>query len=278
VGSTIPAAGLGDDRAEARFPGLVTDDQGAGSLTATYRSGLGEHVLNVNVVASSDGSGQEDPRPREIGPDSFADVTVPGVAVSQTLYGDGDIHCPDHWAHELSLPVGQVRYRPTSNGLEITVTLEQAWPNTEYYVRVNSDTFCDYFPFTAAEGAVIEDYVRAWNAQDVDAIVAMHSIRDKGSSAEQIRCEYEVAFQEDLRLTVDFDQNTYEITNAAGAVVPPFDDPHYLTLEVFHFAGDGGFLGASIPIDISYQAGPDSQMWAAMERCYVEDDSMDDAE
>ena len=267
-----------DPRGGNHFPGLATDGDGAGSLTVTYAVEPGGYVLNVNVVASTDGPGQEDPRPREIGPDSFTELTVPGGSVEQTLYGDGNITCPDHWAHDLSLPVGQVQYRPTPDGLKITVTLERAWPNTEYYVEVNSDTFCYYFPFTAEQAAVIEEYVQAWNAQDADAIVAMHSLRDKGSSAEQIRCEYEVAFREDLRLTVDFDQNTYEITNTAGEVVPPFDDPHYLTLEAFHFTDDGGFLGTSIPIDMSYQAGPDSQMWADMEHCYLEEDSVDDAE
>jgi hypothetical protein len=68
-----------------------------------------------------------------------------GKAVEQTLYGDGDIHCPDHWAHDLSLPVGQVRYRPTQEAIEITVTLTQAWPDTEYYVEVNTDDFCPSF-------------------------------------------------------------------------------------------------------------------------------------
>ena len=88
------------------------------------------------------GPERADPRPREIGPDSFAALTVPGPTVEQTLYADGDITCPDHWAHDLSLPVGQVQYTPTPQGIEITVTLTQAWPDTEYYVEVNTDEFC----------------------------------------------------------------------------------------------------------------------------------------
>jgi hypothetical protein len=101
------------------------------------------YVVNVNVVATEQGGPERaDPRPREIGPDAFVELTVPGTAITQTLYGDGDIHCPNHWAHDLSLPVGQVQYTPTPQAVEITVTLTQAWPDTEYYVEVNTDQFC----------------------------------------------------------------------------------------------------------------------------------------
>ena len=128
---------------EHRSPGLSTDGDGAGSVTVSYAAEPGDHVLNVNVVAYSGGAaGQDDPRPREIGPDAFAKLTVPGERVVQTLYGDGDIRCPDHWAHDLSLPVGTVQYQPGESGIEITVTLDQAWPDTEYYVEVNTDAFC----------------------------------------------------------------------------------------------------------------------------------------
>lgn len=133
---------------EAKFgeeftTGLSTDGDGAGSVTVSYAAEPGDHVLNVNVVAYSGGAaGQDDPRPREIGPDAFAKLTVPGERVVQTLYGDGDIRCPDHWAHDLSLPVGTVQYQPGESGIEITVTLDQAWPDTEYYVEVNTDAFC----------------------------------------------------------------------------------------------------------------------------------------
>jgi hypothetical protein len=126
--------------------------------------------------------------------------------------------------------------------------------------------------FTDDEVAVIEDYVEAWNAQDVDAIVAMHN--HKGSSAEQIRCVYEVAFQEDLRMTVDFDESVYGITNAAGEVVRPFDDPYYLTLETFHFDRDGDFVGTNIPTDRAYlpATGSRSDMADAMDSCYADHD------
>jgi hypothetical protein len=119
---------------------IVRIADGTQSVVAT-RSG--EHLVNVNVVAMDIGGPQRaDPRPREIGPDAFAGLTVPGPTIEQTLYGDGDITCPDHWAHDLSLPVGRVRYTPTRQGVEITVTLTDAWPDTEYDVAVNTDEFC----------------------------------------------------------------------------------------------------------------------------------------
>lgn len=149
-GAPPPAAGVWGDG--SHFPGLVTDGEGAGSLTTSYAAGPGEHVLNVNVVATSHGG--TDPRPREIGPDSFAELAVPGDAVTQTLYGDGNITCPDHWAHDLSLPVGQVQYQPGDDDIEITVTLDGAWPNTEYYVEVNTDTFCQGWMTGPAGGSL----------------------------------------------------------------------------------------------------------------------------
>ena len=103
----------------------------------------GELMVNVNIVATGAGGPERaDPRPREIGPDGFAELAVPGPTIEQTLYADGDITCPERWAHDLSLPVGQVQYTPTPQGIEITVTLTQAWPDTEYSVEVNTDEFC----------------------------------------------------------------------------------------------------------------------------------------
>jgi hypothetical protein len=103
-----------------------------------------DYVVNVDVVATGQGGLERaDQRPREIGPDAFAEVSVPGRTLDQTLYGDGAIQCPEHWAHDRSLPVGHVQYTPTAQGIEITVTLTQAWPDTEYYVEVNTDQFCE---------------------------------------------------------------------------------------------------------------------------------------
>ncbi len=116
----------------------------------------GEHLLGelmVNVAAAVGGPGRADPRPREIGPDTVAELTVPGPTVTQTLYGDGDITCPEHWAHDLSLPVGRVQYTPTPQGIEITVSLTGAWPDTQYYVEVNPDEFCRDWPSARPEFA-----------------------------------------------------------------------------------------------------------------------------
>ena len=107
----------------------------------------------VNVAAGVGGPERADPRPREIGPDTVAELTVPGPTVAQTLYADGDITCPEHWAHDLSLPVGRVQYTPTPQGIEITVTLTGAWPDTQYYVEVNTDEFCQDRPSASPEFA-----------------------------------------------------------------------------------------------------------------------------
>ena len=59
-----------------------------------------------------------------------------------TLGADGSIDCPDHWAQDLSLPIGSVIYCPESDAVEITVTLDQAWLNWVYFVEVNTEDFC----------------------------------------------------------------------------------------------------------------------------------------
>ena len=60
-------------------------------------------------------------------------------AAVATLYGDGDIDCPDHVADNLSTPVGQVVFRPTADGYWMNVVLTNAAPNWVYDVSVNLD-------------------------------------------------------------------------------------------------------------------------------------------
>jgi hypothetical protein len=156
-GWSLPGLGSGVVAASDGAIWYVTDESivriADGTESVVARRPV-EHLpgeLMVNVAAGVGGPERADPRPREIGPDTVAELTVPGPTVTQTLYADGDITCPEHWAHDLSLPVGQVQYTPTPQGIEITVTLTGAWPDTQYYAEVNPDEFCRDRPSASPE-------------------------------------------------------------------------------------------------------------------------------
>lgn len=70
--------------------------------------------------------------------------TSPGDAV--TIYGDGDISCPDHRADDQSLPVGTVVYQPGDDEIRVIITLTDAAPNAPYRVEVWSDESCTTGP------------------------------------------------------------------------------------------------------------------------------------
>ena len=74
-------------------------------------------------------------------------------AVVETLYADGSINCPDHWADDLSTPVGRVVFRPTTDGIHFHVVFTDAAPNWEYEVVVNleSGDFIEYNALQAFE-------------------------------------------------------------------------------------------------------------------------------
>ena len=61
-------------------------------------------------------------------------ATSAGVA---TLYADGSIECPDHWADDTSTPVGQVTFRSTEYGIRFDIVLTAAAPNWDYEVAIN---------------------------------------------------------------------------------------------------------------------------------------------
>jgi hypothetical protein len=65
-----------------------------------------------------------------------------GGAVEATIYGDGDVNCPDHWAQDESLPVGTVTFRPTDAGVDVEIVLTDAAPNWTYSVEVLPEDFC----------------------------------------------------------------------------------------------------------------------------------------
>ena len=58
-------------------------------------------------------------------------------AVVATLYADGSVDCPDHWADDLSSPAGKVVFRTTADGVWFHIVFTDAAPNSEYNVAVN---------------------------------------------------------------------------------------------------------------------------------------------
>lgn len=71
-----------------------------------------------------------------------APPTEPGDrrAMVETLYADGSIGCPDHWADDLSTPVGKVVFRPTTDGVHFHVVFTDAAPNWQYEIVVNLES------------------------------------------------------------------------------------------------------------------------------------------
>lgn len=101
--------------------------------------------------------------------------------------------------------------------------------------------------FTAEQKAVIADYVEAWNAQDVDAIVALFSPDD--TPLGDPRCRHNATIQSGLRLTVDSETCSYALTNPDGTVLPTVNQPCMLSWGGFDFADDGeGSLLRMAPI------------------------------
>jgi hypothetical protein len=54
----------------------------------------------------------------------------------QTLYGDGSIDCPDHWADDTSTPVGTVEYTATDDGIRFRIVLTAAAANWTYAAEI----------------------------------------------------------------------------------------------------------------------------------------------
>ncbi len=60
-----------------------------------------------------------------------------------TVYGDGEVSCPELGASDESMPVGTVTYEPSDKGLVVEIELTDAEPNWVYYVEVLDREFCD---------------------------------------------------------------------------------------------------------------------------------------
>jgi hypothetical protein len=65
------------------------------------------------------------------------------TATDITVYGDGDVSCPELGASDESMPVGTVTYESSDDGLVVEIELTDAEPNWVYYVEVLDREFCD---------------------------------------------------------------------------------------------------------------------------------------
>lgn len=68
---------------------------------------------------------------------------VDGGETAVTVYGDGEISCPNHVADDRSLPVGTVAYFPGQGQIRVVITLTDAAPHRAYGVQLWGDESCD---------------------------------------------------------------------------------------------------------------------------------------
>lgn len=61
-----------------------------------------------------------------------------------TIFGDGEISCPDHRVDDESLPVGTVEYQSDQGEIRVIVTLTDAAEDWTYGVEVWSDESCAF--------------------------------------------------------------------------------------------------------------------------------------
>ena len=73
----------------------------------------------------------------------FAVLSGCSTGSDVTVYGDGDVSCPELGASDESMPVGRVTYEPSDEGLVVEIELTDAEPNWVYYVEVLDRQFCD---------------------------------------------------------------------------------------------------------------------------------------
>jgi len=108
-----------------------------------------------------------------------------------------------------------------------------------------------------AESAVVEDYVAAFNAEDVVAVMATMSPEMDRMPADVVECEHQAVFeQSDATLSIDSEADpgtgarAYEVTDATGEV----RDSGAVT---FVFADDGLLNGATLPLEVGSDFGVD---------------------
>ncbi|WP_062526237.1 hypothetical protein [Demequina rhizosphaerae] len=95
---------------------------------------------------------------------------------------------------------------------------------------------------TDAQDAVIEAYVAAFDARDLDAVMALFATDPTWApTSEQTRATHEILFSTGLTLSVDLDDGTYALTDADGTTLNPGRSGPCLLqwAPVFMFSQDG---------------------------------------
>ncbi|WP_062526197.1 hypothetical protein [Demequina rhizosphaerae] len=95
--------------------------------------------------------------------------------------------------------------------------------------------------YTATQVGVIEDYVAAFNARDLEAIMATFSPEPDIAwpTTEQFRAQHEALLRSGLTLTVDLDHGTFALATADGRALPPgVNGPCLLTYGPFFTFGE----------------------------------------
>lgn len=118
---------------------------------------------------------------------------------------------------------------------------------------------------SAEKNAVVEDYVAAFNAEDVEAVMATMSPSMDRLTPEVVECEHEAVFaQADATLVVDAEADAtsgargYEVSDADGEV----RDSGTIT---FVFADDGLLNGTTFPVEVGLDFGVDFSACAPTE-------------
>lgn len=90
--------------------------------------------------------------------DQSPQSTAPAVSGLVTIFGDGEISCPDHRASDESLPVGTVEYMAGESEIRVIVSLTDAAQDWAYQVELWSDQSCTREgPLGFSDGLLLTD-------------------------------------------------------------------------------------------------------------------------
>lgn len=132
--------------------------------------------------------------------------------------------------------------------------------------------------FSDEEAAVVKDYLDAWNAHDVNAVMALFSEDaftdpDEPTAAEELRCAHEVAFAAGVYVHIDFDTCVGQYVDADGQDVATAGSESEVCGGycdwTFLFAEDGRLSGVTVPYRLEAVDGY-SVIGDAQDKCLAE--------